>query len=163
MSSRTETAALVALMRSGGRPWTNYVLEVRRVGGAHGVSAEVLLERELGLLAYQALADAVAELERWESQGYAVLTMVDRAYPDNLRVVDNRPPLLFVAGGLTDADSRAVAVIGTRRPSPDGLRIAGEVAMALSGSGYAVFSGLAAGVDSAAHRAVLARGDGPWP
>lgn len=158
MSSRTETAALVALMRAGGRPWTNYILEVRRAGGAHGVSAEVLLERELGLLAYQALADATEELQRWEASGYTLVTMVDRNYPENLRVVDNRPPLLFVAGQLTDADRRAVAVIGSRRPSADGLRLAADVASALSDAGYAVFSGLATGIDAAAHRAVLAGG-----
>jgi DNA processing protein len=149
-----ETAALVALLREGGRPWARYVVAARS-SGASGVSALAVLEQELGLLSYEALASAEHELERWQARGYQVLAASDAAYPDNLRVVENRPPLLFVAGSLSPADRRAVSVIGSRQPSPEGQTAAREVAEALALAGFTVVSGLAAGVDSEAHLAVL--------
>jgi DNA processing protein len=149
-----ETAALVALLREGGRAWTRYVLAARQ-GGAARVSALAILEQELGLLSYEALANAEQEIERWQARGYQVLPLSDREYPDNLRVVENRPPLLFVAGRLTPADRRAVSVIGTRQPSAAGRMLARSVAEALARGGFTVVAGLAAGIDAEAHRAVL--------
>ncbi len=84
-----------------------------------------------------------------------MLSLSDPGYPDNLRVVDNRPPLLFVAGGLSPDDRRAVAVIGTRQPSEHGRTLAHQTARSLALAGYTVISGLAAGIDAEAHRAVL--------
>lgn len=149
-----ETAALVALLRAGGRAWTSYVLAARQQGSER-VSALAILEQELGLLSYEALAKAERDLELWQARGYQVLPLFGNAYPENLRVVENRPPLLFVAGRLTSADRRAVSVIGTRQPSEEGRRLAGTVAQALAGGGFTVVAGLAAGIDAEAHRAVL--------
>lgn len=153
-SEPDETAALVALLRAGGRAWTGYVLEARGAG-TRGVSAVAVLERELGLLSYEALANAEREIARWQARGYRVLPLSDPDYPQNLRVVENRPPLVFVAGELLAVDRRAVAVIGTRSPSERGLELAREVARALTGAGHTVVSGLAAGIDTAAHTAAL--------
>ncbi len=114
-----------------------------------------MLEQELGLLSYDALAQAELDLARWEAQGYRVLALSDPAYPENLRVVENRPPLLFVAGLLDAMDRRAVAVIGTREPTAEGMQTAREIARALAGAGHPVVSGLATGIDAEAHRAVL--------
>jgi DNA processing protein len=84
-----------------------------------------------------------------------VLTLSHPEYPENLRVVENRPPLLFVAGSLSPGDGQAVSVIGTRQPSDSGRALARDVAQALGRSGFVVVSGLAAGIDAEAHRAVL--------
>ena len=149
-----ETAALVALLREGGRAWTNYVLAARQ-RGTERISALAILEQELGLLSYEALAQAQQDIERWQGRGYQVLALSDREYPENLRVVENRPPLLFVAGHLASADRRSVSVIGTRQPSDPGRALARAVAEALAHGGFTVFAGLAAGIDAEAHRAVL--------
>ncbi len=141
----------------GGRAWTNYVLAARQQG-TERVSALAILEQELGLLSYEALANAQEDLEKWSARGYQVLALSDPAYPANLRVVENRPPLLFVAGKLTPADRRAVAVIGTRQPSETGRELARGIAQALALAGFTVVSGLAAGIDAEAHRAVLQLG-----
>lgn len=120
-----------------------------------------MLEQELGLLSYEALAGAERELADWRAVGYLVLTAADPDYPENLRVVENRPPVLFVAGRLSlGADRRSVAVIGTRQPSGRGRVLAREVALALASAGRVVVSGLAAGIDAEVHRAVLGLGDG---
>jgi len=119
------------------------------------VSALAILEQQLGLLSYEALATAQGDIERWRLRGFHVIALSDRDYPENLRVTDNRPPLLFVAGGLTPADRRAVSVIGTRQPSETGRALARTIAESLAFAGFTVVSGLAAGVDAQAHRAVL--------
>lgn len=150
-----ETAALVALLREGGRAWARYVLAARQQAAA-AVSALAILEDELGLLSYEALERAQLDIERWQARGFQVLPPWDPAYPENLRVVENRPPVLFVAGSMTAADSRAVSVIGTREPSDTGRALASDTAAALALAGVTVVSGLAAGIDALAHRAVLA-------
>lgn len=154
-----ETAALVALLREGGRAWARYVVAARK-SGSSGVSALAVLEHELGLLSYEALTNAERELAEWQARGYQVLETSHADYPDNLRVVENRPPLLFVAGGLKPADRRSVSVIGTRQPSEQGRELAREVAQKLALSGYTVVSGLAAGIDAEAHRATMDLRDG---
>ncbi len=145
-------------MRAGGRAWARYVIEARALGSAAAVHPQAVLERELGLLSYQALADALQLLDDWHARGYGVVTLRDQDYPQNLRVVENRPPLLFISGALTDADAHSVAVIGTRSPSDAGRALAAAVAARLVSAGYSVFSGLAAGVDTSAHEAALAAG-----
>jgi DNA processing protein len=123
--------------------------------GTDRISAVDVLERELGLLSYEASANAQADLRRWRAQGYEVLPMFHPDYPANLRVVENRPPLLFVQGRLEADDARAVSVIGTRAPSAEGLALAAELAAGFALGGFTVVSGLAAGIDASAHEAVL--------
>ena len=65
--------------------------------------------------------DAVAgEIERWEREGMRLLTVLDHDYPDNLRTVHDRPPLVFVAGELLPEDARSIAVVGAREATPAG-------------------------------------------
>jgi DNA processing protein len=87
-----------------------------------------------------------------------MLTVLDPEYPDNLRAVHDRPPLIFVAGELQPCDERAVAVIGSRKASPRGLSTAQDIARHLTQRRYTVVSGLAVGIDTAAHTAALADG-----
>jgi DNA processing protein len=100
--------------------------------------------------------DAVAaELDGLTRQGIQVLTWEDAAYPANLRVIDDAPPLLFVRGGLCPTDWQAVAVVGTRQPSRDKEAFARNLAHHLAEQGCTVVSGFAQGIDTAAHEGVL--------
>lgn len=121
-------------------------------------SALPLLEEEHGLLAAELIDAAANELVGWQRSGIRVLTVLDAAYPENLRGVHDRPPLIFVLGELAATDSRAVAVIGSRQASPAGLASAAAIAADLVEAGYTVVSGLAHGIDTAVHRAALAGG-----
>jgi DNA processing protein len=85
-------------------------------------------------------------------------TVLDPDYPDNLRAVHDRPPFVFVSGALTPSDRRAIAVVGARVASPHGVWAARAIAEHLVDQSYTVVSGLAAGIDNAAHTAALARG-----
>lgn len=87
-----------------------------------------------------------------------LVTVLDDSYPSALRRAHDRTPLLFVRGTLPLHDEQAVAVVGTRHPSPAGLDEAIGFAGGLAGAGVTVVSGLAVGIDTAAHRAAVDAG-----
>ncbi|MGI8657963.1 MAG: DNA-processing protein DprA [Candidatus Limnocylindria bacterium] len=87
--------------------------------------------------------------------GGRVVTGLDEDYPPALRTLDPRPPTLFIIGPDGVFRRRAVAVVGTRRASGYGLTVATEVADDLARAGVVVVSGLALGIDGAAHRATV--------
>jgi DNA processing protein len=163
MSSARESAALVALLRLDRRPWREYAEAVERAGSALTVlEADLADERGQATLFPEPsaphLARAEAEINAWSREGFQLLTVLDDGYPENLRTVHDRPPILFVAGRLTAQDARSVAIVGARRPTDAGLRTAAHIADALARSGVVVVSGLAAGIDRVAHEAALAAG-----
>jgi DNA processing protein len=101
------------------------------------------------------------ELERWQEADPRLrfLTILDEDYPATLRVVFNPPPFLVTRGDLRAEDARGVAVVGTRSPSSEGLRRARKLGYELASAGITVYSGLAKGIDAAAHEGALeARG-----
>ncbi|MFD0068365.1 MULTISPECIES: DNA-processing protein DprA [unclassified Streptomyces] len=103
--------------------------------------------------------DRVAiELEAAELAGARIVTVLDDAYPANLRLVPDRPPFLFYLGDLSDDDRRSVAVVGTRGATDDGISRAKRMSVGLVAADVAVYSGLALGIDSAAHVAALDAG-----
>jgi DNA processing protein len=108
--------------------------------------------------ATQLLERAAAEVKRWQGMGISLATVLDAEYPDNLRAVHDRPPLIFVAGNLESQDQRSVAIIGSRRASEDGRVRARRLAEELGRIGYTIVSGLAAGIDTAAHTGALDSG-----
>lgn len=95
------------------------------------------------------------QLAAAEKASAALTTVLDEDYPANLRLVPDAPPFLFYRGVLTPADARSVAVVGTRQASQDGLSRAARMARGLSDAGIVVVSGLAAGIDTAAHTATV--------
>ncbi|MEO7205159.1 MAG: DNA-processing protein DprA [Candidatus Limnocylindrales bacterium] len=89
----------------------------------------------------------------------AVITPADTVYPRRLLAIEVPPPALFVRGSLVPlASEHVIAVVGTRRPSPGGRRVASRIAAALVRAGATVVSGLATGIDGAAHAAVVSEG-----
>lgn len=164
MSPRAEAAALLALLRIAERPWSQYADLVEEAG-----SATAVLDDELARAARAPalfgdedsgpdLAAISTEIEAWERDGLSLLTVLDPRYPENLRSVHDRPPFVFVAGRLEPRDTRSIAVVGTRSASERGLSQARAIAEHLVDTDYTVASGLAAGIDSAAHLAALYRG-----
>ncbi|HXZ54934.1 MAG TPA: DNA-processing protein DprA [Burkholderiales bacterium] len=110
--------------------------------------AESILGRKRGAEVDKAL--------RWaDKPGHAVLTLADGAYPKQLLEIPDPPALLYVVGESQLLSCRALAVVGSRNATPQGLKNAHAFARALSDAGLAVVSGLALGVDSEAHRGGL--------
>lgn len=98
------------------------------------------------------------ELTRLGQMGMRVMACFDADYPINLTLVHDAPPLLFVNGGIEEQDRRAVAVVGTRAASREGIELASVISTDLVSQGYSVVSGLAKGIDAAAHAAALNAG-----
>jgi len=99
-----------------------------------------------------------AELDAAAAVGAGLVTVLDQWYPANLRLVHNLPPYLFVRGELREADIRSVAVVGTRNASDAGRRRAALLSRLLVEREVTVVSGLARGIDTAAHRTALDAG-----
>lgn len=127
MTDCRDRAGLIAILRSGTRPWHH----VAQLAESAGSALEILEGRyvdpdedePLVLFADQPSErvvdlDAIElEIDGWESEGMTLVTVLDEEYPVNLRSIHNRPPLLFVRGELAPADERSIAVVGTRTPS----------------------------------------------
>ena len=94
-------------------------------------------------------------ISRTEAAGGRVITVLDDDYPPALLTLDPRPPTVYVTGDDTALRARAVAIVGTRRASGYGLAVAREIASDLGMAGVVVVSGLALGIDGAAHRAAV--------
>ncbi len=107
----------------------------------------------------EAAQGAPALVARISALGIGVLTIESPDYPARLRLLDLPPPVLFLRGdaGALNAE-RSVAVVGTRRASERGRRISGAIGGALATAGAVVVSGLAVGIDGAAHAAAVATG-----
>jgi DNA processing protein len=103
------------------------------------------------------LAAAARDLASWRVAGIGVHTVLDDSYPDRLRDLAAVPPVLFTRG-IVRSDDHAVAIVGSRHASSRGLAFAADLSTALVGLGVTVVSGLAAGIDTAAHAAALASG-----
>jgi DNA processing protein len=121
----------------------------RRAGLGADLARRICESVELG-------ARAVEEVR---SLGLTVVTLDDPGYPERLRRVEMPPPLLFVRGsvGCLGA-SHSIAVVGTRWPSDKGRLFAGWIGSGLARAGAVVVSGLAVGIDGAAHAAVVGEG-----
>jgi DNA processing protein len=98
------------------------------------------------------------QLARLEAAGGAIVTVWDGSYPKALRKIYDPPPLLFIRGTLEEDDQMSLAVVGTRAPSPYGIQVAERFGADLARAGLVVVSGLARGIDTAAHGASLKAG-----
>ena len=107
----------------------------------------------------EAARDRQARVTPLRRAGVAPLTLADAGYPERLRRIALPPPVLYVRGSAAALDRvHAVAVVGTRRPTAVGRATSARIADAIAGLGATVVSGLALGIDAAAHAAALRAG-----
>jgi len=100
--------------------------------------------------------DTKAELERAAKLGVWLVHLEDARYPTVLKQIYDPPPVLYVQGTLGREDNLAIAVVGSRRCSLYGQEQASRLAHLLAAAGFTIISGLARGIDSAAHQGALA-------
>jgi DNA processing protein len=165
-----ERAAVLALTEVSPGPWYQVAGVVEEAGSALAVAnGEHVFYDEAQATVASRLAERVTDdmIERWgetidktlaAQRDTRLITVLDEDYPGNLRRIYDRPPFLFVRGTLSDDDARSVAIVGTRRASEAGRALTREMAAALTQRGVTVISGMAAGIDSAAHTAALDSG-----
>lgn len=102
--------------------------------------------------------EARAELLGCRKLGISLLAPEEACYPPRLATLDDAPPLLGVRGNTESLMRPLIAIVGSRNASAAGLKFAGQLARELGEAGFIVISGLARGIDQAAHRASLASG-----
>lgn len=102
--------------------------------------------------------DAAAELAECRRLGVTLLPRGFEGYPPPLENIPDPPALLYVRGELEPRDQLAIALVGSRRCTPYGIRIAERLGASLARTGFTIVSGLARGIDAAAHRGALKAG-----
>lgn len=155
-----EHAVLVALLRAqpDGLSWPEITAELLETGSAAKVWDRHASAPALIAPPDEITPESVAEdLRSWHARGYRLLSILDDDYPVRLRGVHQAPPIIFTLGSVS-ADDPAVSVVGSREASAEGLAMAEDVARALTARRMTVISGLAHGIDTAAHRVALDAG-----
>jgi DNA processing protein len=165
-----EQADLLAMCQVRGVSWHFLAREAQRPEGMDRLRAGRAMEESPdaaeSLAALAGARDDLGErlraveamLAAAEADGIQLTTVLDEDYPVNLRTIFNLPPFLFYRGTLRPDDALSVAVVGTRHPTGDGLGRADRMARLLVAADVTVLSGLAFGIDTAAHQACLDAG-----
>jgi DNA processing protein len=131
-----QSASTEELVARAGIP--SPVAEAVRRGPAAETSREI--DREL------------AQIDRLQ---LSLVTYLDPLYPSRLKAIHDPPPVLYMSGCLRSEDHHAVAVVGSRHPTPGGRVFTEQLCRGLATAGLTVVSGLARGIDAAAHRGAL--------
>ncbi len=140
---------------------------VRRFGSPEAVFSASLTELEScglppgvvrSVHAQQELAEAEQEVRKAEKLGCQVIPFSSQAYPALLKQISDPPAALYVQGDVTALSRHTLAIVGTRRPSAYGSSVAHRLAADLAQRQLVVASGMARGIDSAAHRGALEAG-----
>jgi DNA processing protein len=125
--------------------------ELQEISGVGGATAEAIRS-------FPAEEVLRRELEVMEREGAHFLTLKDPEYPAPLRHIPHPPPVLCARGEWIESDQKAVAIVGSRNASPYGLGVAERLASELAVRGITIVSGMARGIDAAAHRGALKAG-----
>jgi DNA processing protein len=128
--------------------WQAKAEEIWEVEGLNRSAGKAFLE-------HRDQVDLEDELAMVEKEGITVVTLEDENYPKNLKQIYDPPPVLFVKGKF-EFERKAVAIVGTRKASHYGLEMSKKLAEGLASVGVVVVSGLALGIDTAAHEGALA-------
>jgi DNA processing protein len=104
------------------------------------------------------IEEALREMELARRHGVSLVALGEPDYPSRLRMIDDAPPLIAVRGQATVFNNPMVAIVGSRNASGAGAKFAGVIAHDLGEAGFVVVSGLARGIDVAAHRASMESG-----
>ena len=115
-----------------------------------------LNEAHITKLGNKTLSRAKEIAEECEALGINIVTIFDEAYPENLKNISCPPVLLYVKGTLpTDKNIPSIAIVGSRRPSNYGAKMAEKFAEDLGKRGFMIISGMARGIDTSAHKGAI--------
>lgn len=160
---RQELIATVALVQGDLLPKAHLAGAMEAVGSAVTLLRQ-LHEAKAGSEGQSGLFEAIPsatwerasrEVDSWEGAPFQVFTALEEGYPSLLRGIHNRPPLVFVEGAPISNAHQTVAIVGTREASEAGRKRARQLARDFGRAGYTIASGLAKGIDTAAHEAAL--------
>lgn len=154
LAPRVGGATFRSLLERFGSAQRVFRASPRELGATPGISPGLAA----ALAGFPAEETIRAEQVETGRAGVRVLSWDDAEYPPRLLTIASPPPILYVKGALVAADASAVAIVGARRATPYGLGTAGRLARELAARGVTILSGLARGIDAAAHRGALEAG-----
>jgi DNA processing protein len=163
-----EKLAVWALANIDGVGPSTFFKLVSSLGSAAGVfessSAEILKTETVN----RNIAERILSAKNWDQiaagfqkaivGGAEFITITDSRYPSRLKNIPDPPPFLYCVGGIDFFEQPALAVVGSRRPTDYGIRMTARLVSELASAGVVIVSGLAYGIDSAAHQAALEKG-----
>lgn len=152
MLPRIGPVRLGKLLKVFGSPEAILQAKTTALRAVNGIGAEVAAS----VASWESQVDPGAELQRADAAGVQIVTRADAAYPAMLREIHDPPIVLYVRGDVSALDTRSVGVVGTRKPSLYATECAKKLSYQMAYAGLTVVSGLARGVDTAAHQAALA-------
>ena len=147
------TGSAVKLIRKLGTPQAVFHSSVPELE-SHGLRAAVAQSIVSGV----AFEEAAAEADKVRAAGAEIITFHDPRYPETLKEIFDPPLLLYARGRADLLGSFQIAVVGSRRPSPYGTAVAERLSGELAAAGLVITSGMARGIDTAAHRGALRAG-----
>lgn len=139
------------LLSAFGNPENIFNMPVDELKGVEGVGEE----RGRGIAGFNEWDKVSREIEAAVKNDVRLITCNDRSYPEALRCLNDAPPVLYVKGDLKETDKYAVAIVGSRRSTHYGTRVAETIGHDLACHGITIVSGMARGVDSASHKGAL--------
>lgn len=125
------------------------VSEIQQIDGFGHDLAETVAD-------WENRVDILREQRRIKEENLTLLTLEDALYPKLLREIYDPPTVLYVRGQITERDHQGLAIVGSRHATHYGLSMTKKIAFQIAYAGYTVISGLARGIDTAAHEAALA-------
>lgn len=152
MSNSEELVTLVALLRYGSFRTSQMALRQRLIDGDS--PSLILAEDPNSELIYDR---AVSDVDQWITSGERPLSWLDSDYPQQLREVHDFPPVIFVRGKLAQPDN-GICIVGSRKAGQAAIEAAAQIAHLVVDKNWTVVSGLAEGIDTAAHTETLNRG-----
>jgi DNA processing protein len=162
--SKLHWAALISSARIGGTLATRLLKHFGSLEAVFAASVDDLLQVQgigqntASAIKHTELSSVQEMLDRLAEAGIDAVTWEEATYPQNLLCIPDAPPVLFVQGKLRKEDVRAIAVVGTRKPVQEALALTERLAFELAQRGWIIVSGLAVGIDTAAHSGALKAG-----
>ena len=126
--------------------------ELKNIEGVNAKAVDAIIN-------FQPADEIDREIDAIVSKDIDIVTFNSPAYPENLKNIYDPPPFLYVKGRILKEDKNAVAVVGSRNASDYGIKVTQEISRNLASLGITIVSGMARGIDSAAHMAAI-RGGG---
>jgi DNA processing protein len=148
---RMTEAKLKNLLQEFQAPETIFKAKIKDLLNVKGIDDEIAS----AIKNYQLNKETEEKHRKAEQLGVKIVSYLDKDYPSNLKSISHAPPVLFMRGEIRAQDQKALAVIGTRQPTPYGKMVAEKFANELAQMGVTIISGLARGIDTAAHLGAL--------
>ncbi len=155
MTIDNKTLALVILIHSHGLGRVKIKKLIEAFGSAEKIIEAGWNPKTRLLFEKHPVSDWESDLELVEKENVHLISYPDPLYPKNLLCIPDYPLLLYVKGDLAPQDNQGLAVIGTRNATLYGKQIAEKIAAEMAASGISIISGLARGIDTAAHSGAL--------